>query len=46
MYRALPNAALWVIPSGDHGVIWDSPRAGAMFPEITHAFFEDRLNEV
>ncbi|MBM3189705.1 MAG: alpha/beta hydrolase [Chloroflexi bacterium] len=46
MYRSIPSAALWVIPGGGHGIIWDSPRAGAEFPGLVHAFFEGKLGEV
>ena len=44
-YRALSDAALWVIPGGGHGAVWDSEQAGAMFPEIVYDFFEGRLVE-
>jgi pimeloyl-ACP methyl ester carboxylesterase len=42
-YRALPNAALWVIPGGGHGAIWNQEEAQAMFPGMVHRFFQGEL---
>jgi len=42
-YRALPNAALWVIPGGGHTAIWDSEETQAMFPGVVHRFFQGEL---
>ena len=44
-YRALPHAALWVIPGGNHAAVWDLATAGAMFPEIVLGFLGERLVE-
>ena len=43
MYRAMPNAALWVIPGGGHSTVWNSEETQAMFPGVVHDFFEGRL---
>jgi pimeloyl-ACP methyl ester carboxylesterase len=42
-YRALPNAALWVIPGGGHGAIWASEETQAMFSRVVHRFFQGEL---
>lgn len=39
MYRAMPNAALWVLPGQGHMALWQSEEARAMFPDIVHKFF-------
>ena len=38
MYRAMPNAELWVLPNQGHMAIWQSEEAQAMFPGIVHKF--------
>ena len=43
MYRAIPNAALWVVPGSAHSAVWESEEAGAMFPTIVHKFFQAEL---
>jgi pimeloyl-ACP methyl ester carboxylesterase len=45
IYRALPNAALWVLPALGHVALWVSEEAQAMFPGVVHDFFEGRLVE-
>lgn len=42
-FRALPNAALWVIPDGGHTEIWDSEETQAMFFDVVHRFFQGEL---
>jgi pimeloyl-ACP methyl ester carboxylesterase len=42
-YRALPNAALWVIPGGGHVAIWSSEQRQAMFLGVVHRFFQGEL---
>ena len=39
MYRAMPNAELWVLPNQGHMALWQSEEAQAMFPGIVHRFF-------
>lgn len=39
MYRALPNAALWVVPGQGHLVLWESEEARAILPSVVHKFF-------
>ena len=43
MYRALPNAALWVIPGEGHGALWSSEEAIATFPTVARRFFQGDL---
>ena len=43
MYRAMPNAALWVLPGQGHGALWQSEEAQAMFPGVVQDFFEGGL---
>ena len=43
MYRAMPNAALWVLPGLGHVALWVSEEAQAMFPSVVQDFFEGRL---
>jgi len=43
MYRSLPKAALWLVPGTDHGSVWESEEAGAMFPQVVHRFFQGEL---
>jgi pimeloyl-ACP methyl ester carboxylesterase len=43
MYRAMPNAALWVIPGQPHGALWTSEEAVPAFPGTMHAFFQGKL---
>jgi pimeloyl-ACP methyl ester carboxylesterase len=42
-YRALPNAAFWVIPGGGHGAIWASEETQASFLDVVHRFFLGEL---
>ena len=42
-YRALPNAALWVIPGGGHFAIWDSEETRVIFLGTVHRFFQGEL---
>jgi pimeloyl-ACP methyl ester carboxylesterase len=37
MYRAIPNAALWVVPNGGHGPVF--LKAAGQFVKTTLAFF-------
>jgi pimeloyl-ACP methyl ester carboxylesterase len=37
MYRAIPRSALWVVPNGGHGPIFDP---GVHFPQAALAFFK------
>lgn len=43
MYRAIPDAAIWVVPSQGHSAIWPdwggSPEAGRVFPDVVREFF-------
>ena len=41
MYRAMPNAALWVLPGQGHMALWESEKAQVVFPSIVHKFFEE-----
>jgi pimeloyl-ACP methyl ester carboxylesterase len=42
-YRAMPNAALWVIPAGGHLLMWSLEETQAMCPGVVHRFFEGEL---
>ena len=41
IYRAMPNAALWVLPGLAHMALWGSEEAEAMFPGVVQDFFEE-----
>ncbi len=43
MYRAMPKAALWVIPGESHGALWSSEEARAMFPGVARRFFQGEI---
>ena len=43
IYRAMPNAALWVLPAQGHVALWVSDEAQAAFPEVVHRFFQGEL---
>jgi pimeloyl-ACP methyl ester carboxylesterase len=45
MYRALPNAALWVLPGQGHGALWASEEAQAIFPGVVYKFLEEGWTE-
>ena len=43
LYRALPRAALWVIPGRGHRAVWESEEAISTFPRVVHKFFQGEL---
>ena len=43
MYRAIPKAALWLVPGANHSAVWESEEAGAIFPAVVHRFFQGEL---
>jgi len=40
MYRAMPNASLWVVPGQGHYPIWESQEAAAIFPAVVREFLK------
>ncbi len=46
MYRALPDAALWVVPGQGHGPLWESfggaAEAACMFPAVVKKFWAEK----